>query len=406
MTKAEARKKAEAAVEKKAAYGSDIPLSEYGLARQDLEKVGDLQDLREEDRKTLVNVGVVPNEEGRSGSFVLMDNTMVHSSQHGPGIEVMSVQKALKVHDWLEEYSWKAVAPDADKYTARAFLEDADGYFIHALPGQKVSMPVQTCLMLKSKGAAQTVHNIIIVEEGAELEVITGCSTSKHVDEALHLGISEFYLKKRAKLTFTMIHNWSETIGVRPRTVIIMDEEATFINNYVALRPVKSIQTYPTCKMEGKNGVCVFNTVAVAHPGSEMDLGSRVLMNAPGCRAEITSRTITTGGVVIARGQMVGAASGVKGHLECKGLILSPKGIQIAIPELEARVADVEMTHEAAVGKIAQDQIEYLMSRGLTEEEAIGIIVKGFLDVGIRGLPPQLAAEIEETLGQVDLAKM
>jgi len=406
MTKAEARKKAEAAVEKKATFGSDIPLSEYGLARKDLEKVSGLQDLQEEDRKTLINVGVVPNEEGRSGSFVLMDNTMVHSSQHGPGIEVMSVQKALKVHDWLEEYSWKAVAPDMDKYTARAFLEDADGYFIHALPGQKVSMPVQTCLMLKSKGAAQTVHNIIIVEEGAELEVITGCSTSKHVDEALHLGISEFYLKKRAKLTFTMIHNWSETIGVRPRTVIIMDEEATFINNYVALKPVKSIQTYPTCKMEGKNGVCVFNTVAVAHPGSEMDLGSRVLMNAPGCRAEITSRTITTGGVVIARGQMVGAASGVKGHLECKGLILSPKGIQIAIPELEARVADVEMTHEAAVGKIAQDQIEYLMSRGLTEEEAVGIIVKGFLDVGIRGLPPQLAAEIEETLGQVDLAKM
>ena len=80
--------------------------------------------------------------------------------------------------------------------------------------------------------------------------------------------------------------------------------------------------------------------------------------------------------------------------------------MQIAIPELEARVPDVEMTHEAAVGKIAQDQVEYLMSRGLTEEEAVGIIVKGFLDVGIRGLPPQLAAEIEQTLEQVNLAKM
>lgn len=406
MSQSETRKKAEAAVEKKAAFGSDIDLEHYGKARQDLEKVSDLAKLKQEDQETLLRVGVVPNQEGRSGSFLLMDNTMVHSSQLGPGVEVMSVLKALKVHDWLEQYSWKAVAPDADKYTARAFLEEADGYFIHALPGQKVSMPVQTCLMLKSKGSAQTVHNIIIVEEGAELEVITGCSTSKHVDASLHLGISEFYIKKNAKLTFTMVHNWSETIGVRPRTVIIMDEGATFINNYVALRPVKSIQTYPTCKMEGKNGVCVFNTVAIAHPGSEMDMGSRVLMNAPGCRAEITSRTITTGGVAIARGQMVGAASGVKGHLECKGLILSDKGTQIAIPELEARVPDVEMTHEAAVGKIAQDQVEYLMSRGLTEDEAIGIIVKGFLDVGIRGLPPQLAAEIEQTLEQVNLAKM
>ena len=77
------------------------------------------------------------------------------------------------------------------------------------------------------------------------------------MEEALHLGICEFYIKKNAKLTFTMIHNWSETIGVRPRTVIMMDEGATYINNYVALKPVKSIQTYPTCKMDGKNGVCV-----------------------------------------------------------------------------------------------------------------------------------------------------
>jgi hypothetical protein len=158
--------------------------------------------------------------------------------------------------------------------------------------------------------------------------------------------------------------------------------------------------------MDGPNGVCVFNSVAVAHPGSELDMGSRVLLNAPGCRAEITSRTITTGGIMIARGQMVGAAPNVKGHLECKGLILSDKGIQIAIPELEARVPDVEMTHEAAVGKIAQDQVEYLMSRGLTEEEAVGIIVRGFLDIGIRGLPAELKAEIDATLEQVNLAEM
>ena len=131
-----------------------------------------------------------------------------------------------------------------------------------------------------------------------------------------------------------------------------------------------------------------------------------MIMNAPGCRAEIISRTITTGGTVIARGQMIGAASGIKAHLECKGLILSDKGMQIAIPELEARVPDVEMTHEAAVGKIAQDQVEYLMSRGLTEEEAVGMIVRGFLDVGIRGLPDHLKAEIEKTLEQVNLAKM
>ncbi|OPX64752.1 MAG: cysteine desulfurase activator complex subunit SufB [Methanomassiliicoccales archaeon PtaB.Bin215] len=100
---------------------------------------------------------------------------------------------------------------------------------------------------------------------------------------------------------------------------------------------------------------------------------------------------------------MVGNSPGIKAHLECKGLILSEKGVQIAIPELEARIPDVEMTHEAAVGKIAQDQVEYLMSRGLSEDEAVGMIVRGFLDVGIRGIPDHLKAEIDKILQETDV---
>jgi hypothetical protein len=400
------RKKAEEAKGKKATFGEDINLDDFKEARRDMPMAESLESLNESDRRTLLNAGVMPSGEGRSGSFVLMDNTVVHESIQGAGVEVTSVQQALKNHDWLKDYNWKAVAVDADKYTARTYLEEADGYFIRALAGQKVKLPVQTCLMVKSKDAAQTVHNIIIIEEGAELEVLTGCSTSKGVERALHLGISEFYIKKGAKLTFTMIHNWSETMGVRPRTVILQEENSTYISNYVALRPVKSIQTYPTTRMDGAGAVARFSTVAIGHPGSEMDLGGRALMNAPNTRCEIISRTVSTGGKIISRGQLVGRASGIKAHLECKGLILNDKGIQIAIPELEAYVPDVEMTHEAAVGKIAQDQVEYLMSRGLTEEEAVGMIVRGFLDVSIMGLPDQLKAEIDATMQQADIGKM
>ncbi|HXZ24015.1 MAG TPA: SufD family Fe-S cluster assembly protein, partial [Methanomassiliicoccales archaeon] len=142
------------------------------------------------------------------------------------------------------------------------------------------------------------------------------------------------------------------------------------------------------------------------HPGSELDLGSRAMLGAEGARCEMISRTISTGGKVIARGQMIGTANKVKGHLECRGLILKESGIQVAIPELDARVPDVEMTHEAAVGKIAQDQVEYLMARGLTEEEAVGIIVRGFLEVGIRGLPENLKKEIDRTIEQTDVGGM
>ena len=400
------KKKVKEAKDKKASFGEDIDLGKFEQASRDIPKVESLMELSEEEQRTLLNAGVIPSEENRTGSFVLMDDSVVHSSMRADGVEVMPVSLAIEKYDWMKEYYWKAVSPEADKYTARTFLEEADGYFIRALPGAKVKAPVQTCLMLKGKGVAQTVHNVIIVEEDAELEVVTGCSTSKGVEKALHLGISEFYIKKNATLTFTMIHNWSETIGVRPRTVILQEEGSNFISNYVALRPVKSIQTYPTAKLEGKNSFARFNTVAIAHPNSELDLGSRAIMTGANSRCEMISRTISTGGKVIARGQMIGAASGIKGHLECRGLILGQGGVQVAIPELEARVPDVEMTHEAAVGKIAQDQVEYLMARGLSEDDAVGIIVRGFLEVGIRGLPDELKKEIDRTIEKTDVRAM
>ncbi len=400
------KKKVESAVEKKAAFGEDIDLEKFREASRDIPPVKSLEELEEDEKRILLAAGIVPSEEGRSGSLLVMDDSIVHSSAKTQGIEIMSVQQALKAHDWMKDYYWKVVAPDSDKYTARTYLENADGYFVRALPGTKVKAPVQTCLMLKNKSVAQTVHNVIIAEPGSELEVVTGCSTSKNVERALHLGISEFYVKKGATLTFTMIHNWSETIGVRPRTVVLQEEGSNYVTNYVALRPVKSVQMYPTARIDGKGAFARFNTVAIAHPGSELDLGSRAILNGVDSKCEMVSRTISTGGKVIARGQMIGAASNVKGHLECRGLILRQGGIQSAIPELEARVPDVEMTHEAAVGKIAQDQIEYLMARGLAEEEAIGIIVRGFLDVGIRGLPPQLKSEIDRTIEQTEVRSM
>ncbi|HOK27672.1 MAG TPA: SufD family Fe-S cluster assembly protein, partial [Methanomassiliicoccaceae archaeon] len=116
----------------------------------------------------------------------------------------MDVRAAMQKHDWLKDYAWKLVQPDADKYTASTYLADAPGYFIRALPGQHVKMPIQTCLLVGSQNTAQTVHNIIIVEEGASLEVVTGCVSEGGVEEAIHMGISEFYVKKGGKLTFTI----------------------------------------------------------------------------------------------------------------------------------------------------------------------------------------------------------
>jgi len=394
------KKRAENAAEKKAAFGEDFELEKFEEGSKISRPIEDLQTLDEESKRTLLQVGVVPSEEGRSGSLIVLDNAVSHSSLKDKNVELMSTQKALGKYEWLKDYSWKLVSVDTDKYTAKTYLENADGYFIRVPAGKKSSLPVQTCLLLGKDKVFQTVHNIVIVEEGASLDIITGCTAKKGVEEGLHLGISEMYVKKGATLNFTMIHNWAEQIGVRPRTVIKVEEGGTYVSNYICLKPVRSVQTYPTVKLEGEGAVTRLNTIAIAHSGSELDLGSRAIFNAPGTKAELISRTITIGGRVIARGEMIGNAKGAKGHLECKGLVLTDKGSQLAIPILEANVDDVELTHEAAVGKIAKDQVEYLMARGLTEDEAVGMIVRGFLDVGIRGIPEELKKEIENTITQ------
>jgi Fe-S cluster assembly scaffold protein SufB len=136
----------------------------------------------------------------------------------------------------------------------------------------------------------------------------------------------------------------------------------------------------------------------VAVPGSNIDVGSRVFLNAKNARTEIVSRAITTGGNIVARGYIEGNAPDVKGHLECRGLILGEKGTIYAIPELKGNLAGIDLSHEAAVGKIAEEEVEYLMARGLTKQEATAAIVRGFLRVDIEGLPPMLSDELKRAV--------
>jgi len=274
------KKRAESAVEKKAAFGEDIELEKFEEGSRVSRPIEDLQTLDEESKRTLLQVGVVPSEEGRSGSLLVLDNAVSHSSLKDKNVELMSTQKALEKYEWLKDYSWKLVSVDTDKYTAKTYLENADGYFIRVPAGKKSSLPVQTCLLLGRDKVFQTVHNIVIVEEGASLDIITGCTAKKGVEEGLHLGISEMYVKKGATLNFTMIHNWAEQIEVRPRTVIKVEEGGTYVSNYICLKPVRSVQTYPTVRLEGEGAVTRLNTIAIAHSGSELDLGSRAIFNA------------------------------------------------------------------------------------------------------------------------------
>jgi len=393
------RDKAKAAAAKPAAFGEDIDLGAYVSSAEEQPYQTDPSKLSARAKERMLEAGVILDDPSqRAGTFIQMDNAPVHSSVRQEGVEVMSVSQALEKYDWLSDYWWQAVAVDTDKYTANVELNQHNGYFIRALPGYKTIYPVQTCLYLAKARLAQNVHNIIIAEENSEIHIITGCTTASNEEAGLHLGVSEFYIKKGAKVTFTMIHSWNPEVAVRPRTGVMIEENGLFLSNYVLTKPVRSLQMYPTARCVGENAVVRFNSILVAAPGSSLDVGSRAILDAKGAKTEIISRAITTGGSIVARGYIEGNAPDVKGHLECRGLILMGEGTIHAIPELKGTLAGIDLSHEAAVGKIAEEEVEYLMARGLTRSEATATIVRGFLKVDIEGLPPLLSAELQRAI--------
>ena len=391
--------RAKAAANKVAALGEDIDLSIYVGSDEAQPYQADPSQLPAQAKEQMLGAGVMLDDVSqRSGTYIQMDNTPVHYSIGQEGVEVMAVSQALEKYDWLSDYWWQAVAVDTDKYTANIELSQGDGYFIRALPGYKTVFPVQACLYLAKARLVQNVHNIIIAEEGSELHIITGCTTASKEEPGLHLGVSEFYIKRGAKITFTMIHSWNSETAVRPRTAAVVEENGLFLSNFLLLKPVHSVQMYPTARCVGENAVVRYNSILVAARGSSLDVGSRAILDARGARTEIISRAISTGGKIIARGDIEGNALEVKGHLECRGLILQDEGAIHAIPELKGSLPGIDLSHEAAIGKIAEEEIEYLMARGLTRDEATATIVRGFLRVDIEGLPPLLSAEVQRAV--------
>ena len=350
------------------------------------------------DKERLEQSGIDLAMKNRCGSYFQMDQDIIHAECNQEGIEVLSYKKAFEKYDWLKDYAWKVVSAEKDEVTQYvAAQKEPKGYVIIAQRGSSNILPIQACLYL-GREQIQHVHNIIIAEEGAELHIISGCTSGAHVGKGgAHYGISEFYVKKNAKISFTMIHNWSEDIEVFPRSASRVDENGVFLSNYVCMQPVKKIQMYPTATLSGDNSVARFSSIVIASKTSYMDLGSRAILEGKGASAELITRAITKGGTIISRGHINGKTAGTRGHLECKGLILQDGRIY-AIPEIEGSVVGTELSHEAAVGKLARDEIEYLMSRGLDEDEATATIIRGFLDVKITGLPEALQRQIDASI--------
>ncbi len=351
------------------------------------------------DAEVMASLGVHVTGENRSGTYILHDFHPLCLIAPSDNIELLPIAEALEKYDWLRErYYWKAMPADLDRYTARvASAPEPQGYFLRVKKGAKVPFPVQACLYIAQGHIAQRVHNVVILEEGSELHLITGCATAPGVEIGAHLGVSEQYIGKNARLTSTMVHNWGPRMVVRPRSGTIVEEGGTCVGNYCSLRPARNVQSEPRAWLNGKGASAKYTTVILGSDGSTIDTGGEVYLNGENTSAELAHRAVCTGGRIYQRGLLIGNTP-CRAHVDCAGMVLNAgeDGFIEAVPGLRALHPEARMSHEASIGRIAPEQVAYLQSRGMEEREAISLIIRGFLGEEIVGLSPELDARIAE----------
>lgn len=360
-------------------YGTDIDVSSYvgegGGYRLDLDSVE--------------RVGV---DLKAKALYLQVDQAYFKYLSRIPGVEIYRLEDYIESYpDEAREYVWRLIRPSVDKYVAVAALKGVGGYFIRVKRNTKVEDPIMACLFISSRGL-QAPHNVVIVEDGAEATVYTGCTVAPEVI-GLHIGLSEFYVGRNARLRFVMVHSWNRVAHVRPRTAVNVSENGEYISYYANLSNVQSLQSYPRVYL-GPGSHAYLASMVLGIGDAEIDIGSAAVLEDGGSGVEIVSRAIARDSSrIVMRASIVGR--GGRGHIDCRGLMLSNSSLITTIPELHAESSEAMLTHEASIGRLAEDEINYLMSKGFTRDEAVGILVRGFISIDVRGIPERVRSYIE-----------
>lgn len=365
-----------------------------------MEMLYDPKMITAEIKASLSQVGVLMDTPQRAGSYVLVDDRDLLAASRIEGLEILPIAQAYRKYDWLKrEYAWKLIDPEKDEVTRNCFQQpEESGFFIRVQKGVVVEEPFQSALCMAKNQSVQALHNIIILEEGAQLHLITGCVTESSIETGEHQGITEAYIGKNANLTNTMVHSWGPQVIVRPRSATRVEAGGTFNSNYVSLRTAKFVETNPVTWLVGDGASARYQSVILGAAGSTIQTGGVVYLEGEKSSAELTHRAVCTGGVIEQAGLLVGNARGCRAHVDCAGLLVDPgeKGYIESTPALRALNPEANMSHEASIGRIAPAQVEYLMSRGMRESEAVAMIIRGFLNAQIAGLGKELDNRINE----------
>ncbi len=385
----------------KKAEATDVDFSAFNEIEENVGTYNSFDNLKieQEEMDALKAVGINLFDESVAGKFLMYGNKIYWLIPQISGIEIIPLREAFQIYPEIKEkYHFKAVDKDQDEFTQTVYKREQNGYFIRVKKNVHVDVPLHTAMFMHREMSTMCVHNIVILEEGASLHLITGCLSGCTLRGGLHITVGEYYIGKGAKLISTMVHDWGPEFVVRPRTGTIVDDDATYVSNYYSVNPARDIRMNPFTHLKGKNANAKYMTILASFPDTFSDIGGTVLMDGENSGAELVSRAVNHGGTVIQTGLLIGAAKGARAHVDCSGLMMTDKGIIEAVPGLRSIHPDARMSHEAAIGRIDSGEVNYLQSKGLDEMQAVALIVRGFLDIGVEteGLDPELERTIQE----------
>jgi Fe-S cluster assembly protein SufB len=360
---------------------------------EDIKRTFDRLGIPEAEKKYLAGVGAQYESE------VVYHN--LQGKWKDQGVLFLDTDTGLREHeDIFKEYFGTVVPPQDNKFAALNSAVWSGGSFIYVPPGVHVEIPLQAYFRINAENMGQFERTLIIVDEGAFVHYVEGCTAPNYSTDSLHSAVVEILVKKGARARYTTIQNWSKNVFnlVTKRAYAYKDATMEWVDGNLGS---KLTMKYPSIYLmeEGARGEIL--SMAFAGDDQHQDAGGKVLHFARNTSSSVVSKSISKGkGRSSYRGlvKVKKGCTGVKSNVECDALLLDEKSRTDTYPYMEIDEEDVSISHEARVSKISENQLHYLRSRGLTEEQASMIIVNGFIEPIVKELPMEYAVELNRLI--------
>ncbi len=364
-------------------------------------------EIPEDIKRTFEKLGIPEAErEALAGAGAQYDSDVVYHNLkkewEDKGVIFEDCDTALKKYpELMKEYFMNKCIPINDhKFIMLHGAVWSGGTFIYVPKNVKVDIPLQAYFRMNSMRMGQFEHTLIIADEGSELHYIEGCSSPIYNPNSIHAGCVEIYVKKNARVRYSSIENWSKnTYNLNTKRAIV--EENGIIEWISGNMGSKTSMLYPCSILKGKNSKAYHISIAFAGKEQNQDTGAKVFHLAENTSSVIESKSISIdGGITSYRGllKIINGAKNSKSSVRCDALMIDNKSKSNTYPFIDVKEKDVNVAHEATVGKISKEHIFYLMSRGIKEEEAMKMVVSGFIEPIIKQLPLEYAMELNKLI--------